>query len=94
MKEFKVGDGFIYCPGNRVCLVKITKIGEWNDQKKYKKIEYKRYTYIDNSCTYNDEEYETGKAKIFHDENNEREYVQLDHWFTHKYCIRHIVYCE
>lgn len=94
MKEFKVGDSFIYFPSDKVCLLKITKIGEWNDKDKCKKIEYKRYTYIDNACTYNDEEYEIGNAKILRDEDDEREYVQLDHWVTLKYCIRHIIYCE
>lgn len=94
MKEFKVGDGFVYCPNNRVCLFKITKIGGWDDKKKCKTIEYKRYTYVGNTGSYNDDEFETGSAVIMIDEHNNKEYVQIDHWFTHKYCVRHIVYCE
>ena len=94
MKQFKAGDGFIYFPGNKVCLIEITKIGEWDQEKQYKKIEYKRYTYIGNTCTYNENEFETGSAFIFIDHERNKEYIQLEHWFTHKYCIKHIVYCE
>lgn len=89
MNEFKVGDEFIYFPGNNVCLLRIIKIGEWDENKRCKPIEYKRFTY-DND-TYNDNEYEIDNALIAKDEDDQ-EYVQIDYWYTHKYCMRHIIY--
>lgn len=85
MKEFKVGDKVTYCPGNQVCLLEITKIDE-----KCKHIDFKRYTYVGN--TYDESMYETGTALMGRDEGGE--YIQVDHWLTRKYCIRHIIYCE
>ena len=92
MKEFKVGDGFVYCPGNEVYFLKITKIGRWNKDKKCKSITFNRYLYDNNVCE--EDKYETGKALIVRDESKNKEYVQVDHWLTKKYCVRHIVYCE
>lgn len=93
MKEFKEGDSFIYFPGNKVCLLEIVKIGEYDEQKKYKPMEYKRYTYADNGYTYDSNDFQTGKAKIFLDLEKETEYAQIDHGVTNKYCICHIIYC-
>ena len=90
MKEFKVGDKVIYCPGNQVCLLEITKISDYNYDEQCKYIHFKRYTYVGN--TYDENIYEIGTALIGCDEG--REYIQVDHWLTRKYCIRHIIYCE
>ena len=89
MREFKVGDSFVYCPGNSVCLLRITEIWECGNDKM---VTYNKYTYVDN--TYDDNKYETGTALIMRDEERESEFIQVDHWMTNKYCVRHIIYCE
>ena len=92
MKEFKVGDQFVYCPGNEVCLLKITEIEVPGCNNDYKVVKFNKYTYVNN--TYDDGKYETGTALIIRDEEKGKEYVQVDYWMTHKYCVRHIIYCE
>lgn len=95
MKEFNVGDEFVYCPDERTCFCKIKEIKRWDDEEQGGKcgmISYERYIYKHNSCEA--VKHEESAAEIFRDEIEDKEYVQIDHWMTHRYCIRHVVYVE